>query len=223
MLRFAFFASIFILLHHKFVMAMKLVLLTQPFFFVEEDKILSALFEEGLDCLHLFKSCSSPIYIERLLSLLNSDYYKKIRVHDHFYLKNEYRLGGIHLDDADAPKPVGYRGKLSRTCYNIENLKFAKKNADYVFLRYKTKDSLDAELQSNLTIDKLEIACQSALVDRHVYVQGDVKIENFARIKEMGFGGVVVCKDLWKRFNIHDGLNYKELIEHFIKIRKAVG
>lgn len=202
---------------------MKLVLLTQPHFFVEEDKILSALFEEGLDCLHLFKSSASPIYIERLLSLLNSDYYKKIRVHDHFYLKNEYRLGGIHLDDTNAPKPDGYRGKLSRSCYNIDNLKFAKKNADYVFLHCKIKGSSDGKLQANLTIGKFETACRSSLIDRHVYVQGGVNLENIARIKEMGFGGVVVCGDLWKRFNIHNGLNYKELIEHFIKIRKAVG
>ena len=49
---------------------MKLAILTQPAFFVEEDKILSALFEEGLDILHLHKPNSEPVYSERLLSLL---------------------------------------------------------------------------------------------------------------------------------------------------------
>lgn len=202
---------------------MKLVLLTQPHFFVEEDKILSALFDEGLDSLHLFKPDASPIYIERLLSLLNSDYYKKIRVHDHFYLKNEYDLGGIHLDDTDALKPEGYRGKLSRTCYDIDKLKVAKKNADYIFLHCKIKSPTKFCSQTYLTNEKLDTAYRSNLIDRHVYAFGGVNLENIAHIKEMGYGGVVVCNDLWNRFDIHDGLNYKELIEHFIKIKKAVG
>lgn len=38
--------------------------MTQPTFFVEEDKILSSLFEEGLDILHLHKPDSSPMYAE---------------------------------------------------------------------------------------------------------------------------------------------------------------
>ena len=34
---------------------MKLIVVTAPTFFVEEDKIITALFEEGLDILHLRK------------------------------------------------------------------------------------------------------------------------------------------------------------------------
>ncbi len=41
--------------------------------------------------------------------------------------------------------------------------------------------------------------------------------------KDLGFGGVVISGDLWKRFNIHQELDYKELLDHFTKIRKAVG
>ena len=49
---------------------MKLVLMTKPSFFVEEDKIIATLFNEGLDNLHLYKPGSAPIYSERLLTLL---------------------------------------------------------------------------------------------------------------------------------------------------------
>ena len=51
---------------------MKLILMTQPTFFVEEDKILTSLFDEGLDNLHLYKPASEPIYSERLLTLLST-------------------------------------------------------------------------------------------------------------------------------------------------------
>ena len=40
---------------------MKLVIMTKSTYFVEEDKILSMLFEEGLDSLHISKADTSPL------------------------------------------------------------------------------------------------------------------------------------------------------------------
>jgi thiamine-phosphate pyrophosphorylase len=34
---------------------------------------------------------------------------------------------------------------------------------------------------------------------------------------------VVICGDLWNRFNIHQELDYKKLIAHFEKLRKVIG
>ena len=62
---------------------MKLAIMTKPTFFVEENKILEALFEEGLDDLHIYKPNSSPVYIERLLSLLPESTHRRITVHPH--------------------------------------------------------------------------------------------------------------------------------------------
>ena len=49
---------------------MKLIVVTTPTFFVEEDKIITALFEEGLDVLHLRKPETPAMYSERLLTLI---------------------------------------------------------------------------------------------------------------------------------------------------------
>jgi thiamine-phosphate pyrophosphorylase len=104
---------------------MKLIVMTKPTFFVEEDKILANLFEEGLENLHLYKPGASPMYSERLLTLLGEDYHNRITVHGHFYLKEEFRLRGIHIDDAYTEPPVGYKGNISRTCHAISELKEA--------------------------------------------------------------------------------------------------
>ena len=56
---------------------MKLAIMTKPTFFVEENKILEALFEEGLDDLHIYKPNSSPVYTERLLSLLPENTHRR--------------------------------------------------------------------------------------------------------------------------------------------------
>ena len=197
--------------------------MTQPTFFVEEDKILTSLFEEGLECLHLYKPSSSPMYAERLLTLLSNDFYSRIVVHDHFYLKEEYKLRGIHIDDEQTSVPNGYKGKISRTCTHIEDLKETKRHADYVFLRNIFDCQAFAEEKSSFTANELEDAAKRGLIDRHVYALGGMNIDNIRIAKDLGFGGVVICGDLWNRFNIHQELDYQELINHFEKLKKAIG
>ena len=102
---------------------MKLVIMTKSTFFVEEDKIISMLFEDGLDCLHISKVDPSPLYLERLLALIPSHYHSKIVVHQHFQMKSEYGLGGIHLDNPSLVAPHGYRGHISRSCDDVMKLK----------------------------------------------------------------------------------------------------
>lgn len=197
--------------------------MTRPTFFVEEDKILTSLFDEGLDNLHLYKVGASPMYSERLLTLLPNDYYGKITVHDNLYLKEEYKLRGIHIDDETTPAPKGYKGHISRTCTSLDKLKEAKRNADYVFLKYIFDSQTEAEHKSSFTLEQLKEASRRGLIDRHVYALGGMKLDNIRQAKDLGFGGVVIRGDLWNRFNIHQELDYKELIDHFSKLRKAIG
>lgn len=201
---------------------MKLAIMTKSTFFVEEDKILSSLFDEGLDDLHLFKPGSSPMYSERLLTLLPEDYYRKITVHDHFYLKQEYDLAGIHLDNPTDNLPDGYKGKFSRTCTDLSQLKEMKKKSQYVFLK-NIFDCIEfKEEKSSFSLQQLELAAGNGLIDKKVYALGGMSLENIKIAKALGFGGVVICGDLWSRFDIHNEKDYKELIAHFEKLRKAV-
>ena len=201
---------------------MKLAIMTKSTFFVEEDKILSSLFDEGLDDLHLFKPGSSPMYSERLLTLLPEDYYRKITVHDHFYLKQEYDLAGIHLDNPTDNLPDGYKGKFSRTCTDLSQLKEMKKKSQYVFLK-NIFDCIEfKEEKSSFSLQQLELAAGNGLIDKKVYALGGMSLENIKIAKALGFGGVVICGDLWNRFDIHNEKDYKELIAHYEKLRKAV-
>lgn len=197
--------------------------MTQTTFFVEEDKILMTLFEEGLDLLHLYKPASEPIYSERLLSLIPDEYHRRIMVHDHFYLKEEYKLKGIHLNTADVEPPGNYKGTLSRTCRELGELKEAKRKSDYVFLKSLFDSQTNPEDKQSLTMAQLEAAARQGLIDKKVYAMGGMNIDNVHIARDLGFGGVVICGDLWNRFNIHHEIDFKGLITHFNKLSKAVG
>lgn len=202
---------------------MKLIIMTKPTFFVEEDKILSTLFEEGLENLHLYKPHSEPIFSERLLTLLSEDFHDHITVHDHFYLYEEYGLRGIHLSQATDSAPAGFRGHVSRTCHAIDELAAAKKQSAYVILQNIFDSHSNPDDRQSFTLDQLEEASAARLIDKHVYAMGGMDLDTIHVAKELGFGGVVVCGDLWNRFSIHHGMDYKELIAHFDKLRKVSG
>ena len=200
---------------------MKLILLTPPDFFVEEDKILNTLFEEGLDILHLRKPDSEPVYSERLLTLLPEKHHQQIVVHDHFYLKEEFNLKGIHLNNRNPNIPKNYKGHISCSCHDVEQLKEAKKGSDYVFLSPIFESISKTEPYDTIAQESLQYAAKNKFIDKKVMALGGVNIENMEMLKDLGFGGAVILGDLWNRFDIHSNKDYKELINHFRKLRKA--
>ncbi len=202
---------------------MKLILLSTPDFFVEEDKIINALFDEGLDLLHLRKPQSEPVYSERLLTLLPADCHSRIIVHEHFYLKEEFNLRGIHLSPQNPEPPKGFVGHLSRSVHSLDELKSAREGMDYVFLSPIFNSITYPERKAGYTSQQLHDATRAGLIDRKVMAAGGISSETLPLLADYGFGGAVVSGDLWHRFNIHSGLDYKEVIAHFRKLRKAAG
>ena len=200
---------------------MKLLLLSSPNFFVEEDKRLATLFEEGLDILHLRKPNSEPVYCERLLTLLPEKYHQRIITNDHFYLKDEFDLMGIHISERNPNKPQGYKGITTRTCYSLEELTEAKKQNQYVILRNIYDSPSQSNNKSLYTHEQLREASRKGLIDKRVMAQTGITLENIQEVRELGFGGAVVCSDIWNRFNIHSGMDFKDVIKHFHKLRKA--
>lgn len=201
---------------------MKLAIISQPQFFIEEDKIITTLFEEGLDLLHLYKPGSEPLYLERLLTLIPDDFHDHIVIHEHYYMKQEFDLAGIHLDTPEQEVPNGYKGKVSRSCMRIDQLKELKKTSQYVFL-HDIFDSLhQPEVKSKFTLDEIHQASKVGIIDKHVYALGGMNTDNIRWAHDEGFGGVVICGDIWNRFDIHKEVDYKGLIEHFHKLRRAV-
>ncbi len=202
---------------------MRLILLSRPDFFVEEDKVLATLFDEGLDVLHLRKPHSEPIYCERLLTLLPAEYRSRIVVQDHFYLCEEFGLMGIHLSHHNPKPPSDYRDIVSRTCYTLEEVKAWKPTSKYVILKNVFDSISEPSYVSRFALSELEEASRRGVIDRRVMAQGGIALENIQELRRLGFGGVVIRGDIWKRFNIHRGQDYRDLIAHFRKLRQALG
>ncbi len=199
---------------------MKLIVITTPTYFIEEDKILTALFDEGLDILHLRKPDTAPVYAERLLTLIPEKYHRRIVVHDHFYLKDEYKLKGIHLSHRNPLVPDNYTGHVSASCHTLDEVVADKKVCDYVFLSPIFNSISKDGYKSAFTPEKIRDAAEKGIIDKKVMALGGVDEKNILRIKDFGFGGAAVLGGLWNKFNPASDYNYQPLIAYFKKIKE---
>ncbi len=199
---------------------MKLILITTPTYFVEEDKIITKLFEEGLDILHLRKPETAPIYAERLLTLIPEKYRKRIVVHGHFYLKEEYKLKGIHLNQRNPMPPMDYSGHLSTSCHSLEEIKLRKKKFDYMFLSPIYDSISKPDYNSAFSPEQIRKAAKEGIIDKKVIALGGINEQNILEIKDYGFGGAAIIGGLWNKFDPNFDNNYHPLIEHFKKLKK---
>lgn len=199
---------------------MKLIVVTAPTFFVEEDKIITALFEEGLDILHLRKPETPAMYSERLLTLIPEKYHKRIITHEHFYLQEEFSLMGIHLNTRNPKEPHDYSGHISCTCHSLDEVPNKKHFYDYLFLSPIYNCFTESGVTSGFTAEELRQAGKSKVIDSRVMALGGITPDNILEIKDYGFGGAVVMGDLWNKFNACTDRDYLEVIRHFKKLKK---
>lgn len=199
---------------------MKLIIVTRPTFFVEEDKIITALFEEGLDILHLRKPETPAMYSERLLTLIPEKYHKRIVTHEHFYLQEEFNLMGIHLNSRNPKEPDDYSGNVSCTCHSLEEVKNKKHFYDYLFLSPIYDCITRPEITAGFTAEELHMAGKNKLIDSKVMARGGITADNIREVKKYGFGGAVIMGDLWNKFNPCTDRDYQGIIEHFKKLKK---
>jgi thiamine-phosphate pyrophosphorylase len=50
-----------------------------------------------------------------------------------------------------------------------------------------------------------------------------MSLEHARQMRDLGFGGIVVCGDLWNLFDIHNQTDYKSVLTHFERLRSAIG
>ena len=199
---------------------MKLIVVTAPTFFVEEDKIITALFEEGLDILHLRKPETPAMYSERLLTLIPQKYHKRIITHEHFYLQEEFSLIGIHLNTRNPKEPHDYSGHISCTCHSLDEVRNKKHFYDYLFLSPIYNCITKTGVTSGFTAEELRQAEKSKIIDSKVMALGGITSDNILEIKDYGFGGAVIMGDLWNKFNACTDRDYLEVIRHFKKLKE---
>ena len=199
---------------------MKLIVITSPDFIPEEARIITGLFEVGLDLLHLRKPDATAHEVGNLLHGIPMEYRKQIVIHDFFPLKDEFSLGGIHLNSRHSEAPEGYQGLLSRACHSLEEVKTMASHFDYVLMS-PVYDSISKQgYRSGYSQEALRQAQAERIINEKVVALGGISAANLSEIKALGFGGAALLGDIWNRYQTWE--DAKEVLATIHKWQKKL-
>lgn len=198
---------------------MELIVVTSPEPVLDEAAVLEALFERGVDRLHLRKPAASEQELRTLLDGIAPRWYSRISLHDGFSLQAEYGIGGVHLNERNPELPDGFVGRISRSCHSLDELRLWRSQCDYLFLSPIFDSISKSGYQARFSLDELSAAAREGVIDRHVVALGGVSVERIDTVRRLGFGGVAVLGDLWGRY--HAPVDLPRLLEHFDNLRQA--
>jgi len=194
---------------------MKLIVITLPHFFEEEASAITALFDAGLETLHLRKPGASEEEFVSLLRQLPAEYRQRIVTHEHFQWATEFGLKGIHLNGRNPQAPANYTGSISCSCHSLSEVVERKPSCQYVFLS-PIYDSISKEgYSSAYSYETLQKAQQSGIINAKVMALGGICLQHLPEVKALGFGGAVLLGDVWKE-------KETDLISHFRDLMQLV-
>lgn len=175
---------------------MKLIIITPPYFFEGESRILTALFQEGMERLHLRKPQSSKQDVCRLLDSIPPEYHSDIVIHDHFELTTEYNIAGIHLNSRNQTIPKHFKGSISRSCHSLQEVQ-DNRHLDYVFLSPIFLSISKEGYGNGFAFEELQKAASDGIINENVIALGGVDVTALPLIASLHFGGAAILGALW--------------------------
>ncbi|RHR61279.1 thiamine phosphate synthase [Parabacteroides sp. AF17-28] len=174
----------------------KLIVITTPGFFPGENIILTRLFEEGMQSLHLRKPEGKIDELRRLLDKIPTVHYPKIVLHDCFSLATDYGLGGVHLNRRNSLAPSGFKGTVSRSCHSIEEIRHYQ-SLDYLFLSPIFRSISKEGYGSGFAMETLQQASDAGIINEKVFALGGIDLATLPLLRPFRFGGAAVLGALW--------------------------
>lgn len=195
---------------------MQLIVITTEHIFPGEEDAIKYLFEQGLELLHIRKPDINKEELKKFITQINSQYYKRIVIHDHFSLATEFQLKGIHLNRRNSEKPTGWMGSVSCSCHSEKELQTGK-FLDYVFLSPIFDSISKRGYKHAYTEDELIRMKQKGDIDGRVIALGGITAATIPQAARYGFGGVAVLGSLWDDFEKNKDLN--KLQKYFLHLQ----
>lgn len=174
----------------------KLIVITTPHFFQDEEFLLTALLREGLERLHIRKPTSNEEQIRHLLKIIPFEYHSRIVLHDYFDLAEKFQVGGIHLNQRNPDIPEGFKGNVSASCHSLQEIQ-ARKFLDYVFLSPIFPSISKEGYGIGFSMEFLQEASEKGIINSKVIALGGLDPSTISLLNPFPFGGYAVLGALW--------------------------
>jgi thiamine-phosphate pyrophosphorylase len=189
-------------------MSFKLIVITPEKNHPREFELITSLFENGLQILHIRKPQAAENELKNYLQQIPKKFYKKIVIHSHYKLAKELNLKGVHLTEKTRKeKRINSSLKIISTSFHstIDILK-SRRKYEYIFLS-PVFDSISKKgYKGSFEIEDLKLLLKK---NKNVIALGGINAENIKAVKQVGFFGVAFIGAIWQSKN--PVKSYKEL------------
>jgi thiamine-phosphate pyrophosphorylase len=176
---------------------MRLIVITHYGFVPQELDKIHALFEAGMEILHVRKPNFLKTEYVNFLNGIDKKYHPQIKIHDFLDLADHYNLLGVHFNLRTSVYKGDRKVKISKSCHSIEELKEID-GYDYVFLSPIFNSISKVNCHSKFTNETLEKASIAGLINEKVIALGGIGEHTLPLLKQFPWGGAAVLGGIWK-------------------------
>lgn len=186
---------------------MNLILITNPENISQEPQVVTALFEHGLERLHLRKPGMSTLEMRKYIEAIPAHFHKLIVIHSHHRLALTYALGGIHLTNVHRRRKLSnwlrlrwikWRRKsllITASYHKLNHVYTDKGRYNYVLLG-PIFERPSGKFGNGFNAVSLKTALSKNAVN--VIARGGILPKSMPQLKQLGFAGVAFQQLVWK-------------------------
>lgn len=175
-----------------------IILISNPGPVKDEHKIISQIFDEGLEIFHLRKKeypeSELRRFIEKFIENIPEEHWQNIVLHSHYHLAAEYGLRGIHVPNTFKGETSGKT--LSVSFHSLEEILKSEIPFEYGFLSPVFNSISKEGYQSRFNAGELKLFLKDTKAK--IIALGGIDEDKIETVREMGFSGIALLGAVWQ-------------------------
>jgi len=197
-----------------------MILITNPQQISNEIEIINALFEEGLETLHVRKPGFDKAQMIEYISSIDNRFHARIMLHSHYELLDSFNLKGLHFTEKTKHLLPNYdmvNCTKSLAVHELGELKSVRSKVDYALLSplFPSVSKEGYFKQWNFEELRLELEKKYSF---NIVALGGITLENVQKVKELGFNDFALLGSIWEP--VKAGCSVNEVISRFKNFKK---
>lgn len=190
---------------------MKLVVISSTKGTYPETKIVTEMFDNGLETFHLRKPSFNKKKMGEYINQIPEPYWHKIIIHSKHILAIKFNLGGIHFTKKHRKNKLRSwltkkyikqsipKIKTTTSFHSLESLIETDKKYDYVFLSPVFDSISKSKYQGKFKDQNFNVFLKK--VNQKVYALGGINASKVEKVKSMDFQGIALHGVIWESEN----------------------
>lgn len=180
-----------------------MIVISNPIAIANEINIIHTLFEEGLELFHIRKPDFSEIEMAQFLHQIKMEFRKKIVLHSHHQIAEDFGINRIHLTEKTRKKITNkqleeYKNTgflFSASTHSIEDFNDLENDFDYAFLSPVFLSISKENYKSK--IDLLNAIKDRTNFNTKLVALGGIEAQNIKKTLDAGFDDVALLGTIW--------------------------